>query len=76
MGGYGVAGRCGWRFFGRSALVVSALAPQTAVGVAFGLLVLVVTVFNVGFEVVLLDPGDDVLGVQGDALPKIVHLGA
>ena len=51
-------------------LVAFALAAETAVGIASGLLVLVIAVFDEGFGVILLDPGQNVLGVQEMTCPK------
>ena len=46
-------------------LISSALAAETAVGVTGRLLGLVVaSALEVGFGVVLLDPGDDMFGIE------------
>jgi len=73
--GAGIAGR-GRRFRGGHDLVVPPLAAQAAVGIAFGLAGLVVAgaVLEVGFGIVLLHPGQDVFGIQRDALAKVVDL--
>ena len=47
------------------------LAAQLAVRVALGLFGLGVALADVGFGVVFLDPGDDVLGVQRDHIAEI-----
>ena len=68
-----VGGRCGQRFDILFALelVGFALAAQSAVGIAFGLFALVVASFpDVGFRVVLLNPGQDMLGVKGDGFTQ------
>ena len=57
-GGEGLGGRGRWWVCGRVSAVVATLAAEATVGVAFGLLSLVVAVFDVVFGVVLLDPGD------------------
>ena len=75
--GGGVAGWAGAAGAGVSgatvaiAFVVAFLAAQLAVRVALGLFGLVVAVADVGFGVVFLDPGDDMLGVQGDHVAEI-----
>ena len=74
-GGDGIAGG-GSDIVRGGALVVAALAAEFAVGIAGGLLGLVVAVLDIGFGVVFLDPGDDVLGVEGDRLGDIGALGA
>jgi hypothetical protein len=61
----------------RSPLVTPALAAQATVGIAFGLLGLVVAIADVGLGVVFLDPSEDMgqlgwLGVQGHGLSKVV----
>lgn len=70
LGGAWVVGGCG-RFVGaRCPPVMAAFAAQFAVGVAGRLLGLSVTVADVGLGVVLFDPCDDVLGIDGDAFAE------
>ena len=77
FGGEGVGQRCGPGFDGRLAggLVMLALATQAAIGIAGWLTLLgIATVLDVGFWVVLLDPGDDEFGVEGDAIAEVGSL--
>lgn len=59
-------------FLAAGALVVLPLTAKFAVRIARGLLGLVKAVGDEGLGIVLLDPGENVFGVQGDSLPKVV----
>ena len=61
---------------GSGSPVVTTLAAKFAVGITSGLVGLVVATGHIGFGVVLLDPGDDVFGVQRDAIAAVEPLGA
>ena len=50
--------------------VVASLAAQLAVWIANWLLGLYITVGEIGFRIVLFDPGDDMLGVENDAIAR------
>ncbi len=58
---------CGWSCRG-SLFVVAALAAQATVGVASGLFVFVEAFADIGFGVVLLNKGNNMFGVERDAL--------
>ncbi len=51
---------------------MAALTAQAAVRITFGLSGLVKTLTSpqVGFGVILFDPGQDMLGIQGDAVAQ------
>lgn len=51
--------------------VLPAFAAEATVGVAFGAALLVVAVAHKGLEIVLPDPGNDVLSVEGDDVAKV-----
>ena len=56
-------------------MIAFAFAAQFAVWIASRLFGFVVAVFDEGFGVILFDPGDDVLGVERDSLPKFRCVG-
>lgn len=76
IGGRGVALWGRWSFFGRCALVTSPFAAETAVRITSGPFFFVVTITEEGFLVVFLDPGEDMLGIEGNRTAKVVHFGA
>jgi len=69
-GGSGFGRRCRRRCGSHGELVMTAFAAQTTIRIAWRLLLLVVAVGDVGLGVVLLDPSQDVLGIQGDGFSQ------
>ena len=47
-------------------LIVATLTAEFAIGITRGLFIFIEAVGDIGFRIVLFDPGDDVLGIQRD----------